>query len=369
LSAYYNEFDKKKAAWLRELIRMRLIAPGEVDERSIHDVCPEDLKGFKQCHFFAGIGVWSYALRLAKWPDDREVWTGSCPCPSFASNGKQRGFADPRHLWPEWSRLVGECRPAAVLGEQVEAALGYGWWDLVAFDLERAGYAAGAAVLTSAHFGGVDIRHRLYFVGMAEDAPGLRRQPARRVLSGEDLGGSDAPPRRVAQHPAGARLQSEEGALQVQDVGGRHASLSGLADAQRQRERHPAGEVGGAERARAGQEPQLHEAEAAVDDGSPAGRKRASRPEDVGENLGEIFRGALGEGHWADADWLLCRDQRWRPVEPGTFPLDPRPAEGVGPGGGARELRLKGYGDAINAQVAKGFILSVKPILKGGNTK
>lgn len=79
-AAYYNEIDPFAAAWLEELVRAGHIAPGEVDTRSIEDVCPSDLRGFTQCHFFAGIGVWSYALRLAGWPDDRQVWTGSCPC-------------------------------------------------------------------------------------------------------------------------------------------------------------------------------------------------------------------------------------------------------------------------------------------------
>jgi len=31
MSAYYNEFDPKAAAWLRELIKAGRIAPGEVD--------------------------------------------------------------------------------------------------------------------------------------------------------------------------------------------------------------------------------------------------------------------------------------------------------------------------------------------------
>jgi len=65
--AYYNEFDAHAAAWLRELIAAGLIAPGVVDERSICDVRAEDLDGYDQCHFFAGIGGWSHSLRLAGW--------------------------------------------------------------------------------------------------------------------------------------------------------------------------------------------------------------------------------------------------------------------------------------------------------------
>ena len=90
MSAYYNEIDPFAAGWLRNLIAAGHIAPGDVDERSIEDVSPDDLARYEQCHFFAGIGGWSYALRLAGWPDDRPVWTGSVPCQPLSSAG-QRG--------------------------------------------------------------------------------------------------------------------------------------------------------------------------------------------------------------------------------------------------------------------------------------
>ena len=116
---YYNEIDPFAAAWLRELIAHGVIANGIVDERSIVEVQPDDLKEYTQCHFFAGIGVWSYALRQAGWTDDRPVWTGSCPCQPFSTAGKRKGSEDERHLWPEFRRLISECRPVTVFGEQV----------------------------------------------------------------------------------------------------------------------------------------------------------------------------------------------------------------------------------------------------------
>jgi DNA (cytosine-5)-methyltransferase 1 len=54
--AYYNENDPYAAAWLRNLMAAGEIPAGDVDERSIKDVQPDDLNGYIQCHFFAGIG-------------------------------------------------------------------------------------------------------------------------------------------------------------------------------------------------------------------------------------------------------------------------------------------------------------------------
>ena len=111
MTAYYNEIDPNAAEWLRQLIKAGAIAPGDVDERDIRDVAPVELKPYSQCHFFAGIGAWSYALRQSGWPDDRPVWTGSAPCQPFSTAGQRAGVADERHLWPAMFWLVQQCCP------------------------------------------------------------------------------------------------------------------------------------------------------------------------------------------------------------------------------------------------------------------
>jgi len=164
VTAYYNDNDPFAAAWLRELIKAGHIAPGEVDTRSIEDVVPADLDGFLQCHFFAGVGVWSYALRLAGWPDDRPVWTGSCPCEPFSNGGKGTGFADKRHLWPAFFHLISQRKPVTIFGEQVASRDGLAWLDLVQSDLEGADYTCGAVDTCAAGFGAPHIRQRLYWL-------------------------------------------------------------------------------------------------------------------------------------------------------------------------------------------------------------
>ena len=317
---YYNEHDPRAAAWLVELIRGGHIAPGIVDERGINDVRPGDLAGFTQCHFFAGIGVWSYALRLAGWPDDRPVWTGSCPCQPFSNAGSRAGFDDERHLWPAWFQLIAQCRPATVFGEQVASKDGLGWFDLVHTDLEAAGYAVGAADLCAAGVGAPHIRQRLWFVADADAAR----------LEGRDAG-SLGRQRAAAERGGGAgRLAGANGdRLGALAQPGLHdpepdaeprGGAGGLADADGG---HP-----GTEREQRGGEQRL----VAADGGALPGRPGPTN------------------GHWSAADWILCRDAKWRPVEAGTFPLAHGAAERVG--------RLRGYGNGLVATAAEAFIAS-----------
>lgn len=192
MTAYYNEIDAYAAQWLRNLIAAGHIAPGDVDERSIVDVSADDLKGYTQCHFFAGIGGWSLAARLAGWPDGRELWTGSCPCQPFSLAGKVhkkgKGTADARHLWPEFFRLIRAIRPSVVMGEQVPSAIGQGWLDAVANDMAGAEYAFEAAVLSSAPITRNHDGSRLYFVSAL---------PAHRA--GRAGQGASVSPRRARQ--------------------------------------------------------------------------------------------------------------------------------------------------------------------------
>jgi DNA (cytosine-5)-methyltransferase 1 len=186
---YYNEIDPAACEWLGELQNDGLIPEGHVDRRSITEVKPEELAGYWQAHFFAGIGGWAEALRLAGVPD-LPCWTGSCPCQPFSPAGQRKGLKDERHLWPAWFGLVEKRRPPIIIGEQVAPAIAHGWLDLVFGDLKGIGYACTAAVFPACCVGAPHKRERLFWgailLGHADIQRPQRSLPAR---GGERAGG------------------------------------------------------------------------------------------------------------------------------------------------------------------------------------
>ena len=351
MTAYYNEIDPFAAQWLRNLIAAGHIAPGVVDERSIEDVIPDELREFTQCHFFAGVGVWSLALRNAGWPDDKPVWTGSCPCQPFSAAGQGSGFADERHLWPSFFHLIEQRRPPVVFGEQVASRDANPWIDLVQTDLEAVGYGVGAVAFPSAGVGAPHTRDRLYWVADTSSqrvrAQGLGATGA----TAQGMCGTDGQRERLW---VDAGASSTNGADRMADAERikREERLSGLGEGNCTQGSGQAIKPSGfcvSER--------LADAQHHGHSGSAAHQTEQSSHR---ENIGLSDRGHSApqgqpttgptNGLWSAADWLLCRDGKWRPVEPGTFPLVNGAASRVG--------RLRAYGNAINAQAAQVFIES-----------
>jgi DNA (cytosine-5)-methyltransferase 1 len=379
LTALYNEIDPKAAAWLRELIRRDLIAPGDVSEASIEDLNPDDLRRYTQVHFFAGIGVWSYALRRAGWPDSRPVWTGSCPCQPFSAAGKGGGFADERHLWPAFYHLIRECGPDDVLGEQVASKDGLAWLDLVQADLEAAAYANGAIDFCSAGVGAPHIRQRLYWFAQrladaarSDSGAGLRncRTAEQRRHLTSDCGGAVRLGNDDDEGLEGQRRghQAESGRFgEVRSIAAT-GELGWLGDASRTTGQRNPGTFSGTEAGEHGERFRIDGRQSigsqhaspslrglADDDRNGCETRigiqslRAEHDPEYGRAT-RIERPGPVNGFWGAADWLHCRDERWRPVEPGTFPL--------AHGSSSRVVRLRGYGNAINAEAATVFIES-----------
>lgn len=382
-TAYYNEWDANAAAWIRQLIADKQIPDGYVDERSITEIQPSDLRGFTQVHFFAGIAGWPLALKLAGWPENRPVWTASLPCQSFSSAGKQRGTADERHLWPVFERLVRECRPPVCIGEQVASKLARtDWLPGVCLDLQNLGYSATAVDICAPCAGEVGegrivrgdqetweriilgaphIRQRLYWVACRmADTPGDRQQRGRQTAEaqegrepGRDVGG---------ELPGGSE--------------GRTVCDSRVADTEGERSQ---GIMGGTERPGSGRQEPISGTQG---HGATGRLEHTLRPE--AERLGRIGipvepeqeAGRPGYADaWAHTDLIGCADGKARRFEPGIFPLahglprgvvpsgDPGIAEYANATGEARVMRLKGYGNAIAAPLAAMFISTCMEVL------
>lgn len=411
MTAFYNEIDPYAAQWLRNLIAAGHIAPGVVDERPIQEIEAYELVEFTQCHFFAGIGIWSHALRRAGWSDDRPIWTGSCPCQPFSNAGQKKGFQDDRHLWPHWKKLIDVCRPAVIVGEQVASALD--WVDLVSADMEGSDYAFGANDLCAAGFGGAHIRQRIYFVGIQHPASNGRQQwrtepsgrgvaercsnggladdddarPQGRGLRGDGtdqriigapglVGGmADGDTRRRGRKPllSGSVIDGETSERDESNSSPKSGgSICGLADAgctivqsreQFGNDKSAPGEIEAEawefERRRT-RDSDSHTASGladcveCADVGSLARTKLGQLPQSDGERFAELrSTDAPLLGRQA-VDWLYCRDGKWRPVEPGTFPLvDETPA---------RVGRLRAYGNGLDAETATEFCGAVREI-------
>lgn len=173
---YYSEIDPYLCQWLRNLMAAGLIPAGDVDDRDIRSVSADDVRGYTQCHFFAGIGGFAYAARLAGWPDVGPLWTGGFPCQPFSVAGNQRAQADDRHLWPELHRLIAQARPTLFLGENVAGLIPLGL-DGVLADLEGEGYASRAVVVPACAVNAPHRRDRVWIVGQRlADRGGERRQ-------------------------------------------------------------------------------------------------------------------------------------------------------------------------------------------------
>ena len=334
---YYNEIEPSAVEWLRNLIAAGHLPRGDVDERSITDVKPEDLEGYRQCHFFGGIGGWPLALRIAGWPEDEPVWTGSCPCQPLSSAGQHKGHADQRHLWPAFQHLIAECQPTTVFGEQVASKDGREWLCGIRADLEHLGYACGCVDMPAASVGAPHIRQRLWWVA--------------------DANGGD-PEAEGLQRGGEYRQQQEDGGT------GR------LADTASKRDRDGCTE--------APRRAELERRSSGLDDA--AINRTDFKGKAIKKENGPEYRvpgAASARGFWDDFDIIPCADETARRIEPESFPLAhglPRSFRNISPAQrrlavmadldgaslsrakGYRIRALRGFGNAIVPQVAAQFI-------------
>ena len=96
-----------------------------------------------------------------------DIITGGYPCQPFSVAGSQRGEKDKRHLWPDMFRIVKECKPTWVIGENVSGHIKLGL-DTVLQDLESEGYTVRAFSISASSVGANHQRERVWTVGYSE---------------------------------------------------------------------------------------------------------------------------------------------------------------------------------------------------------
>ena len=96
-----------------------------------------------------------------------DIITGGYPCQPFSVAGRKKGEEDSRHLWPEYFRLVKECRPTWVIGENVSGHLKLGL-DTVLKDLESEGYSVRTFSISASSVGANHQRERVWIVAHSE---------------------------------------------------------------------------------------------------------------------------------------------------------------------------------------------------------
>ena len=379
---FFNEIEPFAAAWLRTLYQH-----AHVETRSIADLNATDVAGFRRVHFFAGIGGWEEALRIAGWPEEREIWTGSCPCQPFSVAGKRGGTADERHLWPEMFRLVRECHPATAMGEQVSSKDGLLWLDGVFADLEAEGYTCWAVDTCAAGVEAPHIRQRLYWVAYASKPergrrpiPKGRRKRIQHAANGDTIDGlanatearharagsgttadrdgeNPLPQRRVAQRESAGRSKANR--LEHSPSYGRDARR---AESERGSVASGCGADGlvladrdGQQQGRASSEAARHGSAADSASGNDAGPWSNYRIEQLADGTQRRIESslfALAHGIPRDVGPLVA--------ELGKLGFDSKAAKRIIANARRnRTGRLRGYGNAIVPQVAVEFIRSI----------
>lgn len=123
-------------------------------------------------HRFPGVPVYPDVRELDDTVPPVDMLIGGYPCQPFSVAGKRGAERDPRHLWPEFARLIRVLRPSVVVAENVSGHLALGF-DRVLCDLAEAGFDAEWVVVRASDVGAPHRRERLFIV--AADATGVRR--------------------------------------------------------------------------------------------------------------------------------------------------------------------------------------------------
>ena len=173
-----------------------------------------------------------------------DVICGGYPCQPFSVAGRQKGEEDPRHLWPEYFRLIRELRPSYVIGENVGGHIRLGL-DSVLEDLDSENYTVRCFSVEAASLGAPHRRERIFWIAenMADSYPGFSELTDEEIQAGwHSLNGSGS-----GFDVSDAQFKGLEGRSRDNRGGGREV-LSGIehdGHSVRRQVRRTGGEDGG----------------------------------------------------------------------------------------------------------------------------
>ncbi len=145
----------------------------------------------------------AYAQRVLKkhWPDvpicddihtlkgndygPIDLITGGFPCQPFSIAGKRRAENDPRHLWPQMLRVISECKPTWVLGENVPHIANLVLGEVCA-DLEAQGYEVQPLDIPACAVGAGHLRQRTWLLAHLADRGQKAHSAEASVQAGSD---------------------------------------------------------------------------------------------------------------------------------------------------------------------------------------
>lgn len=148
------------------------------------------------------------------WRGRVDLITAGYPCQPFSVAGKGLAEADPRHLWPDIKRIVGEVQPAVVVLENVQGHLKRGF-STVLGDLDELGFDAEWGVYSASEAGYPHRRNRIFVLAYASGSRlPIARPQGQRELREEGVEGIHHRPeqsRSELGHADSAGLQGRIG--------------------------------------------------------------------------------------------------------------------------------------------------------------
>jgi len=124
-------------------------------------------KNWPEVPVYKDIKELTYDKLKADGIDSIDIITGGYPCQPFSIAGLKKGVEDPRHLWPEYFRIIKELRPTWVIGENVSGHIKLGL-DAVQEDLESQGYSLRTFSVSASSIGANHQRERIWTVAYSQ---------------------------------------------------------------------------------------------------------------------------------------------------------------------------------------------------------